>query len=40
LQGLSADGLNQKSVSHKLQQETGASSTQTERLNATIEVKQ
>lgn len=40
LQGLSADGMNQQSTIHKLQQETGASSTQTERLNATIEVKQ
>lgn len=40
LQGLSVDGMNQQSAIHKLQQETGASSTQTERLNATIEVKQ
>jgi hypothetical protein len=40
LQGLPADGMNQQSVSHKLQQVPGASSTQTERLNATIEVKQ
>lgn len=40
LQGLSVDGMNQQSVSQKLQQESGASSTQTERLNATIEVKQ
>jgi hypothetical protein len=40
LQGLSVDGMNQQPTIHKLQQETGASSTQTERLNATIEVKQ
>ena len=40
LQGLSADGMNQQAVGHKLQQETGASPSQTERLNATIEVKQ
>lgn len=40
LQGLSIDGMNQQPTIHKLQQETGASSTQTERLNATIEVKQ
>jgi hypothetical protein len=40
LLGLSADGMNQQAVSQKLQQEKNAAAIQTERLNATIEVKQ